>query len=110
MHLYTDQQLKERQWLEEAVATVTKVEPKQWTDAIHKEIRFSIREGRNTEQILDNLEIALNFICIETCTGGNNLDGWKNRKVRLSKKQQEIILKWIKFAFMIGGQFDGDSN
>ena len=104
--LYTDEQIRERFCLQEAVSTVTKVEPKQWTDAIHKEIRFSIREGRNTDEILDSLEQALDFICIETCTGGNNVDGWNNRKVRLSKKQQAIILKWIKFALMIGGQFD----
>ena len=105
MHLYTDQQIKERQWLEEAVSTVTKIEPKQWADLIHKEICFSIRKGRNSNEILNSLEAALDYMCVQTCSGGNNFEGWRDRKVYLSKKQQAIILKWIKFTLMLGGQF-----
>ena len=106
MPLLNDQQCRERLLLQQALQTVTKVEPLEWAAKIHGRLAFTIRQGYNVNQIVDDLENMLDMMHVDVCTGGNIMDGWQERKAYLSEKQRSIIIAWIDLALRIGGTFD----
>ena len=101
----SDEQLHEREILTLAVKTVTKTEPRRWADFIHRNVVTYQELGKDQETIVKWMRDELSYHKIEVCTGGNNFDGWKSRMVKLSTKQIETILSWLRVMLYSGGRF-----
>lgn len=106
MAMLTERQIHERILLKKAIETVTTVEPEQWAKKIHNRVRLLFREGLNIDEVIDDLKESLDLFRVITCTGGDNVSGWKDRAVRLSDKQQKQILAWMEMALRFGMKFD----
>ena len=101
----SQEQLHEREILALAVKTVTKTEPRRWADFIHRNVVQYQEMGKDQDTIVEWLRDQLSFHKIEVCTGGNNFDGWKSRMVKLSPKQIEAIISWVRVMLYSGGRF-----
>ena len=105
MPMLTNWQQYELSALQKALKTVTKVEPIQWSSKIYSKIRDYQEDQFCENVIMKYLKEYLQTASVTTCSG-NNVDGWRNKTVYLTEKQQETILAWIQFAIVIGGKFD----
>lgn len=106
MPFLTEQQRAERAALTEAIAAVTSVEPRQFANDIHTNIvRLMHEEKLDVDATIHRMESVLNSLEIHTCSGGNNVDGWTTRNVRLSPKQQRTIHAMLSLMLRFGGRF-----
>ena len=106
MPFITDQQLEERAALEDAIRTVTKVEPRRFAQKIYEYIvTLKYEKDLDNNTILERLEHYMANLDVNASADGNRVDGWKMRYVRLSVKQQMKIHAWISFALKLGATF-----
>ena len=105
MPFVTDKQLEERKVLKKVVETVTKVEPMQWANEIHQRVLAYQVLNYTVDSMIEKLDVFLKLHSIRTCTGGDNVDGWKHRTVELSEKQRKKILTVIELMLRTGGRF-----
>ena len=106
MPYITEQQNSERETLEAAISTVTKVDPRQFANLIHNSVVVRIHEqGLTVDETLEQMKDMLASYDIQHCAGGNNFDGWKDRKARLSPKQQATIHGMLTLMLRMGGTF-----
>ena len=73
--------------------------------SLHGQVVQYQEMGYNQEIIVNWMRDQLKYHKIETCTGGNNFDCWKNRMVKLSSKQIEAIVSWLRVMLYSGGRF-----
>ena len=104
----TDQQIKERARLTEAVSLVTKVEPRMFASHIHNCLIACREHDLSVEDSIKDLELALRTMHVYTTTS-NKWGDWIDRKVKLTPKQQATLLAFLSFSLTAGmevGMFD----
>lgn len=104
MSSLSQEQLHEREILALAIKTVTKTEPRYWADFIHRNVAQYQEMGKDQDTIINWLRDELSYHKIVVITGGNNFS-WKNPTVKLSQKQIETIVSWIRVMLYSGGRF-----
>ena len=107
MPFVTDKQLEERKLLKKVVETVTKVEPMRWANEIHQRVLAYQTLTKSVDEMVKSLDNHLKLHSIRTCTGGDNVDGWKERNVELSETQRKKIVLAIELMLRTGGRFSG---
>ena len=106
MPFITEKQREERAGLADAIQAVTTIEPRQFANEIHAHVvRLMHEECLDVDTTLLRIEGILNSMQIHTCSGGNNVDGWKTRNVFLSPKQQRTIHAMLTLMLKMGGSF-----
>ena len=104
MTIFTRQQGFERLWFQQVMETVTKVEPHQWAGEIHDVLLRLQKQHKDVNSIMDAFDQELHSMTVDTFTG-DNLEGWKLKKVYLTGKQKNLVLTWFDFAFRCGMRF-----